>query len=691
MSFFAGFVDGVFKGKDWREAKNDRKRKREMEDQRWDWEKEDRDHTISQRGRAVGIQAEEDQAVSEAEARAARIRASQEQAMGGRQNREMSVTPAVPGNTATEARAEAQPQRRDQRGALSVMPGLGDVGAGAGGRSMGEAVTQSGQRPAQVPLSMGERVAQQQASVQPEPSRQRAASLPDPELVAEGGRIAGIQPYVPGEDRGATPPPAQRGFNLNNLIASPAAASTLPDERQPPDMRGRATQDALQGRGQGYSDYTEATRGFRSDAPQRGTEAEMVARAQQAQNTTTPSQGAQARAGRVRDTARGMVPDRDPVTAITENLTLRGMGIAGVASDAVGMAQSAVGATEAGARSFDRADGMREARDRLKAERSRTAQTPTPAGATETQSQSARTPEQRAEQREAAPGAYSFNLGGAEMSVSRANRKLTGTVADTAAEIAGAFDRTGQITGSMKAAGDAITRSPALSAADALAGDKPKQSEVRAAARQASVRFQKEEVERHARVLESEGMLKEAAAWREYAQSENTRKAMEKLSEAMFYWNMNDESRALQSVVELYNMNGYYDDGLSALSEGTAFQYDPQGNISGLTVTFRDEASGEVFQQTINGPRDKVMAMVIGGLSPEATFAAAMEAVGGISEPQQEAPARMSYADARKKALTELKEGLMPGTQLTNEQIEERTRLILQGEGMMEPDVPFME
>lgn len=43
MSSIGGFIDGVFKGMDWREARDDRKRLRDMEDQRFDWEKEGMD------------------------------------------------------------------------------------------------------------------------------------------------------------------------------------------------------------------------------------------------------------------------------------------------------------------------------------------------------------------------------------------------------------------------------------------------------------------------------------------------------------------------------------------------------------------------------------------------------------------------------------------------------------------------
>ncbi len=419
------------------------------------------------------------------------------------------------------------------------------------------------------------------------------------------------------------------GFLLNNLIARPAAASTMP-EGGPQRPAGQATQDAVQGRGQGYSDYTEATRGFRSDAPRRGTVEDMVA-AEQAAQTAPPqaSADAQGRAGRINETVRGLMPQSDPVTGMLDRLNRGGMSVAAVASDAAGVAQSAVGATDAGARSFDRAQGMRDARARMDQQAAAPAPqggtTPAPAGTAQAtpQQQGRRGTAQRTDETQ-------FFIDDVPMSISGPKRLATGSVADVVAQVTGSP----VVEGSVKAAGESIAKSAGMSAAQALtsSGDKkpPTKAEVLAVSKRAGKAFSREAIRAHERVLAQEGRLDQIPAWREYAQSENTRKAVEKLTEAMFYWDMNDKTNALQAVVELYNMAGYYDDGLSILSEGTAFAYDAAGNITGLTATFRDESTGNVFQRSITGPGDKIMAIVLGSLSPEATFEAALEAVGGI-------------------------------------------------------------
>jgi hypothetical protein len=67
-SFFEGAVGGFFKGRDWREGVEERKRARKIDDQRFEWEKEDRDYTLDVRGdekkerkRRIRLQDEEDQ------------------------------------------------------------------------------------------------------------------------------------------------------------------------------------------------------------------------------------------------------------------------------------------------------------------------------------------------------------------------------------------------------------------------------------------------------------------------------------------------------------------------------------------------------------------------------------------------------------------------------------------------------
>ena len=65
-----------------------------------------------------------------------------------------------------------------------------------------------------------------------------------------------------------------RRFLAQGQQAQPPAQPPQQQAQAVVNPQGQAMQDAVQGRGQGYSDYTEATRGFRSDAPQRGLSAQ---------------------------------------------------------------------------------------------------------------------------------------------------------------------------------------------------------------------------------------------------------------------------------------------------------------------------------------------------------------------------------------------------------------------------------
>ena len=688
MSFFAGFVQGVFEGKDWREARDDRARKRKMEDERFGWEREDREWTGEARSRQRSEWGRTDYERSRADAEhyrqedfdrrnreslAAAFESSRDGSAGA-SDQGISVLDAVPQDAPADART-AQPTRPTQRGALSAMPELGVLGAGVDDRSMGEVVPQGRQGASSVPLQMGERVPQQSAGAATRAAPvQTTEAAPDPALVAEGAQIAGVQPYVPGQERGAPAQPqapAQGGFSLNNLIASPAAASTMP-EGGPQRPAGQATQDAVQGRGQGYSDYTEATRGFRSDAPRRGTLDQMVSteRSRQAQPAAAPQ-------------SQGRVPMLSEQDAARSQ---RAISLFPQGQDFDTPEEAAArqqGRIDMDTRRQQREDARNARIESANAQSAAAAGVdigpvsppptqPAPATAP-TQPESARTPEQRAEQRAAAEGSYTVNLGGAELNISGARRVLSGGVAETAKQIAGAF---GADAGSLDAAGDAISKQPSMGVADAFdEKKKPTRQEVLAVSRRAGQMFSRDAIRERERFLMREGKFEEAKAWREFAQGENTIAAVEKLTESMFYWDMGDETRALQAIVEVYNMNGYYDDGLSIVKEGTEFQRDASGQIIGLTATFKDNATGNLFQRSIRGPEDKIMAVVIGSLTPEATFEAALEAVGGIAgaTARPQTGPTISYADARKMALTELEKlgGSNNLSGMTREQINE--------------------
>jgi hypothetical protein len=683
MSFFAGFVDGVFKGKDWRDSKEDRKRQQKIEDEDRDWTREARG-----RQRTVWTQADEDRArgqriqdesiaqgnddrsrrISEedrAKANRDRLEAARRAALG--EGEGISIMDAVPENTATSPAAERPAPAPSSRG-LTVGAALGQLGASTQGPSVGrdvfadrlaaaterqaapqpraaqearppadpravttvdEPVSRTNDR-AQAPSSASRMPAAPQAPrtfidttpptvVQTPTGPVRSDVLPPPDAAANPTRQ--IAPETQMYDRQAASQP--RGFSIMDAIVSPAQASTLADE-------------------------TGMTQG------QPYTKAELPPR--QPQNMPVPDDHP-FKAAIEQDRARAAAGGGLSSAADTTNPQIGrriALGVQGI-GDALTAPQvdpaspefqefqrlNPEGAAEA-LRQSQAADQRRQQRD-AEVQGIRAAQpqgfTPaTPAPATTPATTPAKAPGAQGQapttaQRQKTDQTQFF-LGDTPISVTNAKPLQTGTVADVMAQLTGQGDQ-----GSFAAVGESMTKRAGISVAAAMRGDgaAPKASvqEARAVSRDAGIRFRKENVDAYAKELEAQGMFAEAKAWREYAESENTRKGMEKLAEAMYFWNMNDEGRALQSILDLYNMKGYYEDGLTALSEGTSFQYDEEGRIKSLTATFRDDATGRVFQQTISGPRNKIMALIIGGLSPEATFAAAMESIGGSIAPKQ--------------------------------------------------------
>ena len=682
MSFFAGFVDGVFKGKDWRDSKEDRKRRQAIEDEDQEWRREarGRERTVwtqqdDDRAREQRI---EDQSIAQenedryrriaeedrAKANSDRLEAARRAALG--EGEGISIMDAVPENTAT-APAKAAPAPAPSSRGLTVGAALGQLGASTQGPSVGRDVF------ADRLAAATERQAAAQAPAPTPAPVQQAAAQPDPALVAEGARIAGIQPYVPGQPRQAAP---SRGFSIMDAIVSPAQASTLADE-------------------------TGVTQG------QPYTKAELPPR--QPQNMPVPDDHP-FKAAIERDRARAAAGGGQSSAADTTNPQIGrriALGVQGI-GDALTAPQVDPGSPEF--QEFQRLDpqGAAEALRQSQAADQRRQQREAelqgiraaqpqpfaaPAAARPTQPPAAPTPPRapatapsaQAQAPTTAPRQKTdqtqFFLGDTPISVTNAKPLQTGTVADVMAQLTGQGDQ-----GSFAAVGESMTTRAGISVAAAMRGDgaAPKASvqEARAVSREAGVRFRKENVDAYAKELEAQGMFAEAKAWREYAESENTRKGMEKLAEAMYFWNMNDEGRALQSILDLYNMKGYYEDGLTALSEGTSFQYDGQGNIIGLTAAFRDDATGKVFQQSINGPRDKIMALIIGGLSPEATFAAAMESIGGSVAPRQAQQMPdithsdwRSYLSQARESITSEK-GLDLNAAIPQSEVEQRAREI---------------
>ncbi|MBN2760869.1 MAG: hypothetical protein JXQ79_10240, partial [Rhodobacteraceae bacterium] len=429
------------------------------------------------------------------------------------------------------------------------------------------------------------RVAQDQASVAPPPQ-------------ARETQVAEAAPKEQPQQA-----PARPGISL---FASPAFASTMPEggPQAPRAEPGQATVDAVQGRGQGYSDYQEATRGIRSDAPRRGTMEDMVAQ-ERAANAPRPdrpaaSPEAQARATQTRDKAMSILPAGDPVTAVMDRLNRSGMGIASTAADVAGGALSAVGAMDAGARMYDRGSSMKDAQRYLEAQdRASTQPAPT-----------SRAP---AAQPVAQPNARNQGQGPTR-------------AAAQALQISGARP-VAEAPSIRSAGGEAIqnaiadaTRSEGVSIAEAARGETTP-AENRRIAEQAGRGIAESWNLQAAAELEQlyvrSGNFEKAKMVQEWVKDKKVQAGIEKWGEAMVYMQLGDKESLLGAITDLYNMKGYYDDGLSVVKSKTKWNENDDGEIVGMTVTFKDNATGRQFTQSIQGAQGMIGTAIIGAMAPD--------------------------------------------------------------------------
>ncbi|SDX74211.1 hypothetical protein [Roseicitreum antarcticum] len=636
MSFFAGFVNGVFQGKDWREARNDRERARKIQDEQLEWDREDREWTGEARGRQreVWSQADEDRARQQREqARLDAESAAEREAFGqtadqmaGRNPRDEGISIAgVASSNEEQPRVQAQPARRGaipptEDRALGVMgfseqPGPG--GAIMQDRLAGQVAQRETAR--NTPPSVPDQV---NSSPEPVPARTIAAVTPGAAVapdVQRGADITGIAPYVPGQDRAAAP-------------AAPA-----PSQSRPVPQNGNAMQDARQGRGQGYSDYTEATRGVRSDAPRRVDAPPAAPASEEAQARAQRIAGVVPRAaGAVTNVAKGAMAD---FAAFGGDMRAAGR-------EGLGVINALTGNEAGAAASFDTARDLRSMGDQRQQDRA-AQQTPRPqTPAAPGQAMAVQTQPTGPGPRRAAP-----NVSAAQPAVvSGASEGLPRT-------------EEGTPMGSVQAA-TTVAQRAGMSVASAARGDaSPAQSrQVADRAADATVREYRSTqmppiVEHYIRT----GQIEKARAFEAWTQERSVQQGMRSWARAMHAFSLNDMEGMLDGLVGAYEAQDYYDDGLSVVREGTQMKTDPQsGEVIGATIMFRDNQTGRTFRQEVNGLRDMV-AIGVGALAPEAAFDRMWSATFGADEDNR--PERLTAQNRiaiRKQAAEEAGIGATP-------------------------------
>lgn len=127
----------------------------------------------------------------------------------------------------------------------------------------------------------------------------------------------------------------------------------------------------------------------------------------------------------------------------------------------------------------------------------------------------------------------------------------------------------------------------------------------------------------------------------EWVKNERTLAGVEAYGRAFAAASAGDFDAFGESIVDLYNNEDYYGDGLQIVRNKSGFTTDEAGNVVGARVTFKD-SNGRVFTREW-GTIDQLLSEVAVQLSPEAAFQAHL--ANKAAAPQAAAERRQSMAD----------------------------------------------
>jgi hypothetical protein len=161
---------------------------------------------------------------------------------------------------------------------------------------------------------------------------------------------------------------------------------------------------------------------------------------------------------------------------------------------------------------------------------------------------------------------------------------------------------------------------------------------------------------------------------------------------------LGDIEKGADHLAEVYNNLGYMPDGTSVVKEETAFTKDRDGQVNGLKITFKDDATGKQFEQVFQGTVPDLLSTLMPTLMPEAGFEYFVGQQGAAADAAK--GARTDAADPEKAAAAERTAIMKEATdlaassfgQLTLEQAVERVmaaRATIANGGP--PPIPGME
>ncbi|MDP0928500.1 hypothetical protein Q0601_15040 [Paracoccus onubensis] len=144
------------------------------------------------------------------------------------------------------------------------------------------------------------------------------------------------------------------------------------------------------------------------------------------------------------------------------------------------------------------------------------------------------------------------------------------------------------------------------------------------------------------RELLKQGRIDDAKAMDDWMRSTETRAGMEAFSEATFAAMSGDAEKAAEKIIEAYNTTGYFDDGYEIVKEQSELIRDSNGEVVGLKLAMRNQATGEIMESV--DEIDDLLNKALYLISPEKAFEAAIELQKAMSEALVKAEAERAAA-----------------------------------------------
>lgn len=138
------------------------------------------------------------------------------------------------------------------------------------------------------------------------------------------------------------------------------------------------------------------------------------------------------------------------------------------------------------------------------------------------------------------------------------------------------------------------------------------------------------------------GQLEKATAFQEWSRQKNVQNGIKSYMAAAHALSIGDEMGAEKALRDVYNNQDYLDDGYSVPDGGVNIITDRDGNVSGAKITLKNNKTGQTYSQTVD--EREFMLMAYRYLDPVSVFETSINAI--TSAESEAAKARLKSATA---------------------------------------------